>query len=158
VDWGASYSLQAERLSGWFEREGGAGWMDLRRDTLELLQRGRELRDIAGLVGPDALQDADRLALESARNIQELVLAQSAYDANDAASPIRKTFSLASLALRLHRQGLKALAAGARFDQLEIGVARRAVAAFRTATPEEAGERLRLAEEALDLVRSGASP
>jgi V/A-type H+-transporting ATPase subunit A len=158
VDWGASYSLQAERLSGWFEREGGAGWMDLRRDTLELLQRGRELRDIAGLVGPDALQDADRLALESARNIQELVLAQSAYDAHDAASPIRKTFSLASLALRLHRQGLKALAAGARFDQLEIGVARRAVAAFRTATPEEAGERLRLAEEALDLVRSGASP
>jgi V/A-type H+-transporting ATPase subunit A len=150
VDWGSSYSLQAERLAPWLVREGGGGWAELRRDTLELLQRGRELKDIAGLVGPEALQDADRLTLESARGIQELVLGQSAYDANDAASPLPKTFRLASLALGLHRRGLAMLESGTRFDQLEIGRARRAIAAFRGASPEDTEVRLREAEQAVE--------
>jgi len=157
VDWGTSYSLQAERVAPWFVREGGTGWVELRRDTLELLQRGRELKDIAGLVGPDALQDADRLALESARNIQELVLGQSAYDPNDAASPVEKTFRLASLALGLHRRGLAALARGDRFDQLEIGAARRAIANFRGADPEHAETRLREAERVLEKISGGGN-
>jgi V/A-type H+-transporting ATPase subunit A len=152
VDWGTSYSLQAERVAPWFVREGGAGWVELRRDMLELLQRGRELKDIAGLVGPEALQDADRLTLESARNIQELVLGQSAYDPNDAASPVEKTFRLASLALGLHRRGLAALAGGTRFDQLEIGGVRRAMAAFRAAPPGQAEARLHEAEQILEAI------
>ncbi|HEU5041081.1 MAG TPA: V-type ATP synthase subunit A, partial [Gemmatimonadales bacterium] len=44
VDWGTSYSLQAERLGPWFTREVGEGWVTARREALELLQRGRELR------------------------------------------------------------------------------------------------------------------
>jgi V/A-type H+-transporting ATPase subunit A len=152
VDWGTSYSLQAERVAPWFVREGGAGWVELRRDMLELLQRGRELKDIAGLVGPEALQDADRLTLESARNIQELVLGQSAYDPNDAASPVEKTFRLASLALGLHRRGLAAVAGGTRFDQLELGGARRAMAAFRAAPPGQAEARLHEAEQILEAI------
>jgi V/A-type H+-transporting ATPase subunit A len=151
VDWSASYSLQAERVAPWFVQESGAGWVELRRDTLELLQRGRELKDIAGLVGPDALQDTDRLTLESARNIQELVLGQSAYDPNDAFSTVEKTFRLASLAIAVHRRGLAAMEGGARFDQLEIGAARRALAAFRAAPPDQAGARLREAEQATTL-------
>jgi V/A-type H+-transporting ATPase subunit A len=142
VDWGSSYSLHAERVAPWFAQEGGAGWVELRRDTLELLQRGRELRDIAGLVGPEALQDADRLLLESARNVQELVLGQSAYDPQDARSPVEKTYRLASLAMEAHRRGLAALAAGARFDQLRLGAVRRALAALRSAPPGEVDARL----------------
>ncbi len=157
VDWATSYSLQAERVAPWFAREGGAGWVELRRDTLELLQRGRELKDIAGLVGPDALQDPDRLTLESARNVQELVLGQSAYDPHDAASPVQKTFRLAGLALGLHRRGLAALAGGARFDQLEIGAARRAIAGYRAADPEQSEMRLREAERALETISGGGT-
>jgi len=149
VDWGVSYSLQAERMAPWFDREGGDGWSALRRDALELLQRGRELRDIAGLVGPDALQDADRLTLESARNLQELVLGQSAYDPNDAVSPPPKTHQLASLAMTLHARGLAAIHAGARFDQLELGAARRALIGVRSAAPDELPARLREAERAV---------
>jgi V/A-type H+-transporting ATPase subunit A len=152
VDWSASYSLQAERVAPWFVREGGPAWMDLRRETLELLQRGRELKDIAGLVGPEALQDADRLTLESARNIQELLLGQSAYDPNDAVSTVDKTYRLASLAVAVHRRGMEALQAGTRFDQLEIGGARRALAAFRAASPDEAQARLAEAERAVAAV------
>jgi V/A-type H+-transporting ATPase subunit A len=149
VDWSTSYSLQADRVAPWFDREAGAGWVALRRGTLELLQRGRELRDIASLVGPDALQDADRLTLESAKNLQELVLGQSAYDPNDAVSPVGKTHRLASLAMALHANGLAALQAGGRFDQLELGGARRALAAYRSASPEDAPELLREAERAV---------
>jgi V/A-type H+-transporting ATPase subunit A len=157
VDWNASYSLQAERVAPWFDRQAGAGWMELRREALELLQRGGELRDIAGLVGPEALQDADRLTLESARNLQELVLGQSAYDPNDAASPPGKTHRLASLAMALHAGGLAAIRAGLRFDQLELGAARRAIAAYRSAGPDEQADRLREAESAVATATGSAA-
>jgi len=155
VDWSVSYSLQAERLAPWFDQHVGGGWSALRRDALELLQRGRELRDIASLVGPDALQDADRLTLESARDLQELVLGQSAYDPNDALSPPEKTHHLASLALALHGRGLASIQAGTPFDRLEIGPARQAIAALRSAPPDEAPARLRDAEAAVALLGEG---
>jgi V/A-type H+-transporting ATPase subunit A len=149
VDWSTSYSLQVERVAPWFARESGAEWVDLRRQTLELLQRGRELKDIAGLVGPDALQDTDRLTLESARNIQELLLGQSAYDPNDALSTVEKTFRLASMVIAAHRHGLEALDGGARFDQLDIGTVRRALAAFRAAPADRVEARLGEAQQAV---------
>lgn len=149
VDWDTSYSLQAERIGPWFASEGGPEWMELRREALELLQRGRELRDIAGLVGPETLQDVDRLTLESARNLQELVLGQSAYDPNDAVSPVGKTYRLASLALALHRAGLAALGTRTRYEQLELGAARRALARVRGASPAEVGARAGEAEAAI---------
>jgi V/A-type H+-transporting ATPase subunit A len=153
VDWSVSYSLQAELVAPWFDHQVGPGWSALRRDALNLLQRGRELRDIAGLIGPDALQDADRMTLESAHDLQELVLGQSAYDPADAVSPPRKTHQLAKLALALHAGGLGLIQAGTRFDQLEIGPARRAIAAFRSAGAEDAPARLREAEAAIELGR-----
>jgi V/A-type H+-transporting ATPase subunit A len=157
VDWGTSYSLQVDGVSPWLAREGGAGWVELRRAGLELLQRGRELRDIAGLVGPDALQDADRMALESARVLQELVLGQSAYDDNDASSPLTKTYQLASLALALHHRGLEAIAAGTRFELLELGPARRALAAVRAAAPTEAAARATEAAGAIERIAGGTA-
>jgi len=153
VDWGTSYSLHADRVSPWFRREGGDDWPDLRREVLALLQRGREIRDIAGLVGPEALQDGDRLALESARNIQELVLGQSAYDPADAFSPVAKTYQLARLAIGLHRRASEELAGGGRFEQLELGPARRALATVRAASPEALPAALEACLRATDELR-----
>jgi V/A-type H+-transporting ATPase subunit A len=150
VDWGTSYSLQADGVAPWFAREGGARWVESRRAIMELLQRGRELKDIAGLVGPDALQDADRLVLESARIVQELVLGQSAYDPNDARSAVAKTYRLAHLALAIHERGLQSIAKGVRFDHLELGAARRSLATFRAAPTAEADARFHEAELAVE--------
>jgi V/A-type H+-transporting ATPase subunit A len=149
VDWSVSYSLQAERITPWFDQHVDDRWSALRRDVLDLLQRGRELRDIASLVGPDALQDADRLTLESARDLQELLLGQSAYDPADAFSPPRKTLDLANLALTLYARALGQIQAGTRFDQLQLDSARRAMAEFRSAPSEDAPARLREAEVAV---------
>jgi V/A-type H+-transporting ATPase subunit A len=131
VDWETSYSLYAAATAPWFAEQAGADWPELRREALALLQRERELREIAGLVGPEALQDADRLLLEAARLLRETVLAQSAYAPHDAFSPVEKTYRLAALARAYYRAGRRALEAGTPFERLDPAPVRRALAALR---------------------------
>ncbi len=150
VDWETSYSLYAEGVAPWLEREGGPGWSGLRTDLLALLQRGRELREIAALVGAEALQDQDRVTLETVRAIREAVLGQSAFDPNDASSPLRKTWLLAHLALRFHSAALRALEAGATFAALDLNPSRHALYAVRDAGPEDLERAAQQAETVLD--------
>ena len=134
VDWETSYSLQAVDVMPWFEEHGGAEWAAMRRETFALLQRDRELREVAGLVGPDALEDQDRLILETARLLREFLIGQSAYDSADASSPVTKTWALADAILRFHREGGNTLAAGGTMATVDVAAARRALSALR-ATP-----------------------
>jgi V/A-type H+-transporting ATPase subunit A len=159
VDWETSYSLHAEHTAPWFAEHGGPEWPALRRDTLELLQRERELREIAGLIGPEALQDQDRLLLEAARLLRETVLAQSAFDPNDALSPIDKTYRLALLARGAYQTGLAALERGATFERLNLNPVRRALAALRWSAPAELSARVADAERAIqDISSLGGGP
>ena len=137
VDWETSYSLHAEATAPWFARCVGSDWPEIRSELLDLMQRERELREIAGLVGPEALQDRDRLLLEAARVVRETVLGQSAYDPNDAYSPVEKTYRLAALARGLYRAGLHALDGGIPIERIDLAPARRALAAARRAGPDE---------------------
>lgn len=134
VDWETSYSLQAMDTMPWFEAHGGAGWAAMRRETFALLQRDRELREVAGLVGPDALEDQDRLTLETARLLREFLIGQSAYDAADARSPVRKTWQLADAILRFHREARRALAEGRTLAEADVAGVRRTLSELR-ATP-----------------------
>ena len=137
VDWETSYSLYAGTMGPWFARSVGSDWPEIRRSTLELLQQERQLREIAGLVGPEALQDRDRLLLETARMVRETVLGQSAYDPNDAYSPVEKTYRLAALAHALYRAGLAALDRGTPIDRIDLARGRNALAAVRRAKSDE---------------------
>jgi len=132
VDWETSYSLQAGDVLDWFEEQGGAGWGAYRRETFALLQRDRELREVAGLVGPDALEDQDRLILETARLLREFLIGQSAYDPADASSPVTKTWAMADGILRFHRDGTAALAGGADLSTLDLAGVRRRLAVLRS--------------------------
>jgi V/A-type H+-transporting ATPase subunit A len=137
IDWGASYSLDAEAVLPWFAENVSPDWPGARAETLALLQKEAELLEIAGLVGPESLQDRDRLAMEAARVAREIVLSQSAYDPNDASCSPQKTFRLASLALELHHRCLAALDAGVSFERLDLNPARRALAILRSCAPAE---------------------
>lgn len=137
VDWDTSYSLYADRVAPWFAERAGDDWSEVRRDLLSLLQQERELREIAGLVGPGALEDADRLTLESARLVREIVLAQSAFDPADAFSPVPKTYHLAALALAFHREAGSALDAGRPFESIDVVAARRALERLRGAKGDD---------------------
>jgi V/A-type H+-transporting ATPase subunit A len=146
VDWETSYSLQAETVTPWFEHNGGPGWGELRRDTLALLQRDRELREVAGLVGPDALEDRDRLILDAARLVREFVIGQSAYDPADAQSPVTKTWELANLVLEFLRRAEARIAAGEPGTSIDAVRAGRAIAAVKASPPDQvaaAAERAR---------------
>jgi len=131
VDWETSYSLQGEEVTPWLDREGGAGWGELRRQVFELLQHDRELREVAGLVGPDALEDQDRLTLESAKLVRDLLIGQSAYDPNDARSPLGKTHAIAELIIRFQRRGMEVVASGRGFGSIDVARARRAITGIR---------------------------
>jgi V/A-type H+-transporting ATPase subunit A len=135
VDWETSYSLQATDVMPWFEAHGGTQWTTLRRETFALLQRDRELREVAGLVGPDALEDQDRLILETARLLREFLIGQSAYDPADASSPVTKTWKLADTIHRFHRAGSDALSGGGTMAAVDVPGIRRTLVALR-ASPE----------------------
>jgi V/A-type H+-transporting ATPase subunit A len=137
VDWDNSYSLHAEALAPWFAKEVGADWGDLRRETMALLQRERELRDIAALVGPEALEDRDRLTLAVASVVREVILRQNAYHPVDCASTVKRTYALAATARALLRAGETALLAGASMAKLDIARAERALAGLRDAPDAE---------------------
>ncbi len=82
VDWAP---VTASTRTGWTAGSSarrGEGLGGLREAAMALLQRERELREVAELVGPEALQDAERLVLESARLLREGFLRQSALDPN----------------------------------------------------------------------------
>ncbi len=149
VDWETSYSEYLASTQPWFSREAGSEWDATRRRLLELLQRGRELKEIAALIGADALQDEDRLTLESARLIRELVLAQSAYSPTDAACPVAKTLALGRLTLALDESARGALVGGRALERIDFGPLRSAIARVRDAGANEWAAPAELAEAAI---------
>ncbi len=150
VAWETSYTLYADAVDPWLREHGGPDWPELRRATLDLLQRDLELREIAALVGPDALQDRERFVLTVARLLREVVLAQSAYDPADATSPPRKTWALAAGVLDLRARGLRALDAGASLDALPVDGVTRALRALRSAPPDGVDAARSAVDAALD--------
>jgi len=112
VDWGLSFSLDAPRLEPWFRREAGEDWVGLRDEAMRLMQRERELLEIAQLVGVEALQDAERVVIESARALREGFLRQSAFLPADASSPPGKTVAMLRAFLHFHRRAGEAVERG----------------------------------------------
>ena len=110
LNWNKSYSLYFEGLKGWFDENAPAGWNDRRQQAATLLQRENELQDIVQLVGPDALQDAERLILEVSRMIREIFLQQSAFSDNDAACQLEKCFGLLECIMVYYEECQKVLA------------------------------------------------
>jgi V/A-type H+-transporting ATPase subunit A len=158
VSWQTSYSLYEKAMGAWFDAQTDARWQEVRAALLELLQRDSELREVAQVVGSEALEDKDRLLLASAATVRELVLGQSAFDPNDAFSPPKKTFLLADGALRLHRRCAQALEAGATFAELDLATPRRALAGLRDGPAAEAPALAEQLERALSTVAKGGSP
>jgi len=131
VDWSTSYSLYAGAMDRAFDALANPAWSKTRAAVMELLQRDGELREVAAVVGPEALEDRDRLLLYASSVIREMVLGQSAFDPNDAFSPPSKTFALAHAALTLFEAGKAALSSGAAFAELQLSPARQALATMR---------------------------
>ena len=99
INWNVSYSLYFDGLKSWFDDHAPTGWIARRQEAMTLLQKDTELQAIVQLVGPDALQDHERLVLEAASMIKTVFLQQSAFSDHDAYSAIEKTLGILDLLL-----------------------------------------------------------
>ena len=154
VDWDISYSLYIDSTTDWFCREGGTDWPELRIETIRLLQRDRELREIAGLVGVEALEDEDRLVLEGARIAREFLIGQNAFHPHDAFSTVAKTYHLVKLLWEFMRTGKAALKDGASFETLDLAAVRVAFGSVKTAAPDALDQQISEAEETISEMRA----
>lgn len=118
IDWLTSYSLYADRLTEWYDKNVSPEWNVLRAKTLQLLQEESELEEIVRLVGFDALSLKDKLKLETARSIREDYLHQNAFHDTDTYTSLEKQFGMLKLILMWGELGEKALDSGAEFSKL----------------------------------------
>ncbi len=112
VNWNQSYSLYFHDLDPWFNENAPAGWSDNRQAAVDLLQKDTELQEIVQLVGPDALQDQERLVLEMARMVKESFLQQNAFSDDDAYSSLEKTGGLLEALMQFNNECSDALHQG----------------------------------------------
>ncbi len=99
INWTDSYSQYVDEVEEWW-RGVDAEWRVRRDWALALLQEEDRLQQIVRLVGPDALPDAQRLVLLTARIIREGFLQQSALDPVDSyTSPERQSAMLRAIYL-----------------------------------------------------------
>ena len=82
--------------------------------------------------------------------VRETVLGQSAFDPNDAQSPVDKTYRLAALSRGAYLAGLQSLDRGALYEHLSLAPVRRALAAIRRSPAAELDARVADAQQAID--------
>ena len=102
INWNRSYSLYDERLAPWFHDHVGESWPSQRESLMRLLEKEAELQEVVQLVGPDSLQESDRLTLETSRMLRDGFLQQNATSEVDASCPLAKQHGMLSLLLEFH--------------------------------------------------------
>jgi V/A-type H+-transporting ATPase subunit A len=118
IHWSGSYSLYMPLLSQWYRENLEADYQEMRDALSRLLQQEASLQEMVQLVGPDALQDQERLIIEVGRIIREDFLQQDAYHENDAYCSMEKAQGIMRMILSFHQQAEKALKTGVLIDDI----------------------------------------
>lgn len=116
INWASSYSLFTNILDSWYRKNVAQDYPDLRTHLLTLLQREAALQEVVQLVGPDALQDQERIALEIGRLIREDFLQQNGYDPVDASCSLPKAYGMMQMLSALNDAAQAAISHGASTD------------------------------------------
>jgi V/A-type H+-transporting ATPase subunit A len=111
INWNSSYSLYVDRLAPWFSENVGKDWKTLRERLMGILAKEAELQEIVQLVGPDSLQEGDRLTLETSRMLRDSFLQQNATSEVDASCGLEKQHGMLALLLLFHELAARALGA-----------------------------------------------
>lgn len=112
INWLNSYSLYADKIGEWMDKDIASDWTELRTDAMALLQEEANLEEIVRLVGIDALSEKDRLKLEVAKSLREDYLQQNAFHEVDTYASLDKQYKMLKLVLQFLREAQKALDAG----------------------------------------------
>ena len=137
INWLTSYSLYADSLSDWFNKNVKPDWYKLRGRLMTILQEESELEEIVKLVGMDALSPSDRLKLEAARSIREDYLHQNAFDEVDTYTSLNKQYLLMELILAFYDKSLEALGKGAAIEKIVAMPSRERIGRFKYADEKQ---------------------
>ena len=118
IDWLISYSLYADRMGEWYEKNVGADFMELRAFIMNILQEEASLEEIVRLVGMDTLSYKDRMTLETAKMIREAYLHQNAFHETDTYTSLDKQYRMLKLIKKFYDLGNVAVANYADIDEV----------------------------------------
>ena len=118
IDWLTSYSLYADTIDKWMDKNVKDDWSILRKESMSLLQDEASLQEIVRLVGVDALSEKDRLKLEVAKSIREDYLQQNAFHEIDTYTSLGKQYRMLKLIIDFKRESEKALEAGVYLNEI----------------------------------------
>jgi len=118
VNWHRSYTLYFEPFIKWYRDNVHPRWPQMRATVSELLGREAELQEVVQLVGPDALQDSDRLVLELSRMLRDGFLQQNAMSEIDATCSLGKQSLMLELFLKFYDESQSALSEKVYLDSI----------------------------------------
>jgi len=104
ISWLRSYSLYNRTLENYFNENVAENFIDLKNETIKILEEEAELEEIVRLVGLEALSSPDRLTMEIARIIRQDFLYQNAFHEVDTFASIEKQYKLLTVILHLFDQ------------------------------------------------------
>ncbi|MCQ2475742.1 MAG: V-type ATP synthase subunit A [Clostridia bacterium] len=131
INWLTSYSLYADSLGEWFNRNVSDEWTTLRGNLMALLSDEAALDEIVKLVGMDALSAPDRLKMEAARSIREDFLHQLAFHDVDTYSSLKKQYCMMKLVNEYYDESLEALKEGASIEDIVKLAVRESIGRFK---------------------------
>ncbi len=118
INWNGSYSLFTPILDKWYRKNVGEDYPELRQEISRLLQEEAKLQEVVQLVGPDALQDNERLVIEVGRMLRQDFLQQNGFDPVDASASMPKNYGLMQMFLKFNKRAGEALRGGATIDEI----------------------------------------
>ena len=140
INWLTSYSLYLDSVEPYFDKTVAEDWSALRGRMMGLLQDESELEEIVNLVGMDALSAPDRLKLEAARSIREDYPHQNAFDDVDTYTSQKKQHIMMTLILDYYDEAGRALAQGAKVNDLISIPCREAIGRFKYVAEDQIEE------------------
>jgi V/A-type H+-transporting ATPase subunit A len=118
INWLTSYSLYHDSLEAYFRTEVSEDWETMRAEAMRVLQQEAELKEIARLVGVDALSNRDRLVLGVAKAIREDFLHQNAFDDVDTYTSFPKQYRMLRNIMSVNSLAQDALAQGVQTEEI----------------------------------------
>jgi V/A-type H+-transporting ATPase subunit A len=118
IHWLRSYSLYTPLFHEWYRDNMPEDYPQLRDRASSLLQRESELQEIVQLVGPDALQDDQRLVIEAGKMLREDFLQQSSFSEVDAYCSLEKAYGMLKAIIAFYDEASAALRRGTLMDDI----------------------------------------
>jgi V/A-type H+/Na+-transporting ATPase subunit A len=118
INWNRSYSLYETLLNSWYAKNVADDFTDQRGWLSAILSREASLQEVVQLVGPDALQDQERLVIETGKMIREYFLQQSAFSEVDASSSLEKGYWMVRGIRAFNEAASAALDRGVTIDEI----------------------------------------